>query len=372
MPRTLATAIATVAVLVTTAAPAAARSHEPSSLGVKPFTLTADKSARKVNVGVDTAGTGHFAWDISVNGGDDPLHYCRVPRGARACAAQTQFALPLEAFGEPQVIVPAPGQVVLIAHRCCGDGEGTYAVVSTDGGSTFGAPHLIGTVEPGQAVLWPGTQVVALADDVITAGIHFQAAAIAGPQATTSANVGDGTSQSYDGTIGFPTATAPVVAFDDLTNAFFRRWTGAGDVNSLATWGPTQSLGALTELRMATGPGGVVLMGKKRIQKPFSAVFVARRYDPATNTFGPPTALSNRKRESDVIFRDIFEDTGGHVAAIWIANGVHSGRDDPMRYRVSTNGGKTWKAERTLVKATNDTGFNLQLGAAPDGGGFAA
>jgi hypothetical protein len=376
MPRTVAVGILAAALFAASALPAAAkkhRRHEPASLGQKPFTLTADQAARKVNVGVDAAGTGHFVWNVNVNPGDDPLHYCRVPRGARACAAQMQFALPLEAFGEPQVVIPAPGEIVLIAYRCCGDGEGTYAVVSTDGGNTFGAPHLIGSVEPGQATLWPGTSVVALTDDVVTAGIHFEAAAIAGPQATTSANVGDGSSQSYDGTVGFPSATAPIVAFDDLTNTFFRRWSGAGDVNSLGSWGPTQQVStAQTEARIGTGPGGVVLMTKHRIQSPFSDEYVARRYNPTTNTWGSAVALSNRHYESDVIFRDIFEDSSGHVAAIWIANGGFGKRVDPMRYRVSTNGGKTWKAERTLVKSTSDSGFNLQMGAAPDGGGFAA
>jgi len=371
MPRTIAAFAAAAAVLVAAAPAASAR--EPRSLGVKPFTLTSDTKARKVNVGVDKNGTGHFVWDVSINGGADPVHYCRVPRGARACQNQQDIPLPLEAFGEPQVIVPTGGiQVVLVTYRCCGPGEGTYAIVSTDGGNTFGTPHVIGTIGPGQAALWPGTQALALADDVVTAGIHFQAAPIAGPAADHSANVGDGPSQGYDGTIGFPTSSRPLVAFDDLENAFFREWTGAGDPNLLGTWGPAKQIGALTEVRIGTGKAGVVLMGKKRIQNPFSAVYVARRYDVATDTFGPAKSLSRRKLEPDVIFRDIFEDDGGHVAAIWISNGIHSGRVDPMRYRASGDGGKTWKAERTLVKATKDQAFNLQMGAAPDGGGFAA
>ena len=50
-------------------------------------------------------------------------------------------------------------------------------------------------------------------------------------------------------------------------------------------------------------------------------------------------------------------------------NGKH---EDPIRYRASTDGGKTWLPERTLVASTADEGFNLQLGAAADGGGFVA
>jgi hypothetical protein len=365
MPR-----IAVVLALFCLSAAVPAGAAQPRWLGGKPFKLTADHNAKKPNVAVDAAGTGHFAWDVNQSG-DDPLVYCRVPRGARACQHQTTIPLPLESFGEPQVLMVGSA-VVLIAHRCCGPGEGTYAVVSPDGGTTFAAPRIIGGIEPGQAVAWPGTDVVALADDVVTAGVSFQAASLSGVPATTSAHVGDGVSQDYDGTIGFAGQTTPLVAFDDLHHGFWRMWSGAGDVNDVASWGPTQSLGALTELRMATGPAGVVLMAKRHFSHPFSDQYVARRYDPATGSFKPAVALSSTGVEDDVIFRDVFEDPGGHVEAVWIANGTHGGRTDPIRLRVSGHGGTTWRAERTLVRATHDTGFNLQAGAAADGGGFVA
>lgn len=349
-----------------TAAPAA----EPAPLPVKPFTLSGDINAKHPNVGVDDAGTGHFIWDVNVSGGADSSVYCRVPRGASACQRTQSFDLPQEAFGEPQVIAPGGGQVILLTHRCCGAGEGTYAIVSNDGGESFATPKVIGTVEPGQAVYGPGTGVVSLVDDVVTAGIHYQAAPLDG-KVEQSANVGNGPGlQGYDGTIGFPAPTTPIVAFDDLTTAFFRAWGGSGDVNDLATWGPIVPIGPLKELRMATGPKGVVLMGKEHSDNPYRDVYTARRYDPATGTFGPSTPLSDPKVETDVIFRDIFEDGGGNVAAAWIANHSYSGKSDPIRYRVSTDGGKTWQAERTLVAATNDAAFNLQMGAAGDGGGF--
>jgi hypothetical protein len=355
------------------ALPATALAAEPAQLAVKPFTLTAEQHAKKPNVGVDENETGHFVWDVDLPYPQgDPAIYCRVPRGASACQTTQQFNLPLEAFGEPQVLTPGGGTVILLTYRCCGDGEGTYAIVSNDGGASFGAPHVIGTVEPGQAVYGPGGGVVSLADDVITAGIHYQAAPLDG-RADHSANVGNGPGlQGYDGTIGFPAPTTPIVAFDDLTTAFFRAWSGAGDVNDLATWGPIVPIGPLKELRMATGPKGVVLMGKEHFDNPYRDVYTARRFDPATGTFGPSTPISDPKVETDVIFRDIFEDGGGNVAAAFVANGVHNGKADPIRYRASVDGGKTWRPERTLVAATDDAAFNLQMGAASDGGGFVA
>jgi len=357
-------------------APAQATVTQPPSLGVKAFTLTADPNAHKPNVAVDDMGVGHFFWDVNNNdvnnnGGDDPAVYCRVPRGATACATTQTFNLPLEAFGEPQVLAPAPGEVILITHRCCGKGEGTYAIVSTDGGNTFSAPAVIGTIEPGQAAYGPGTGVVSLVDDVVSGGVSYQAASLDG-YTENKANVGNGPNlQGYDGTVGFPAANIPIVAFDDLTNGFYRLWGGAGDPNDLSTWGPQQSLGPLTELRMATGFKGVVLMGKQQVPggQEGEDEFVARRFDPTTSSFGTPVVLSDPKIETDNIFRDINEDSGGNIAAVWIANGLYGKQSDPIRYRASVDGGKTWQAERTLVYA-NDSGFNLQLGAGSDGGGW--
>ena len=360
------------ALLTALALAAPAQAAEPPGLGVTPFTLSADQGARRVNVAVDDSGTGHFAWDFHAAGtsGPDPLIYCRVPRGASACQGQQTLNLPLQAFAAPQVLAPFPGTVILLAYRCCGPGEGTYAVISSDGGTTFGAPRLVSTVPPGQAVFGPGGNA-SIVDDVVTAGIHYQSASLAGPPPATSANVGNGPGlQGYDGTIGFGTPNVPVVAFDDLTNGFFREWSGSGDVNDLSTWGATQPLGPLTEVRMATGPKGVVLIGKQR-DASFRSSYVARRFDPAAHTFGSPVPVSDLSAETDVIFRDVFEDAGGNVAAVWIANGVHPSGVDPLRYRVSTDGGATWRAERTLT-AANDQAFNLNMGAAPDGGGFVA
>src|SRR5919107_4932580 len=166
-----------IALAVLVAGVPAARAAEPAGLGVKPFQLTAEPRAKKPNVAVDENGVGHFVGDIDRPYPQvDETQYCRVPRGAAGCQGIQTFPLPLEAFGEPQVLTPAAGEVIVIAYRCCGTGEGTYAVVSHDGGATFAAPRLVGSVAPGQAVYGPGTGAVSLVDDVVTAGVHYQAA----------------------------------------------------------------------------------------------------------------------------------------------------------------------------------------------------
>lgn len=349
---------------------------EPAMLGTgKPFVLTAEAGAKRPNVAVDSQGTGHFAWDVSrPYPQDDDAQYCRVPRGATACQGTTTFDLPLEAFGEPQVLIPDTGEVIVLAYRCCGEGEGTYAIVSGDGGATFSASRRIGTIAPGQAVYGPGSGAVSIVNDVVSQ-TDFQAAPLDG-FTDASANLGEGPFHGYDGTIGLlGDGTVPLVAYDDLETAYFRLWSGSGDVNDAATWGPTQTIGAVTELRIATGIKGVVLLGKDPVG-PDTAddVYTARRFDTSTNTFGAPVDVSDRGYEPDVIFRDVLQDAGGNITAAFVANGKFAAgsRTDPIRYRASTNGGKTWRAERTLVASTDDAAFNLQLGAAPDGGGFLA
>lgn len=360
--------------LMLLAGPVQAFGAGPKDLGVKPFLLTNDAGAEKPNVAVDDMGVGHFAWNVDAPyPASDPLVYCRVPRGATACQSTQTFNLPLEAFGETQVLTPAPGQVIILTFRGYGTGEGLYAIVSEDGGNTFAVPRLIAdNVTPGQAAYGPGTGAVSVTNHVV-GGVDYQAASLDG-YTEESAEVGNGGNfRGYDGTIGFPDAQTPLVAYDNLETGYFRVWSGKGNVNDIATWLPEQTIGLVDDLRIATGPKGVVLLGSDPIE-PGSAFnkYTARRYDTTTGTFGAPVDVSNPKIENDVIFRDVYQDPGGNIAAAFVANGTFGENTDPIRYRVSVDGGKTWKPERTLVTATDDHGFNLQIGAAADGGGFLA
>src|SRR4051794_19869495 len=369
--------LAGIAVMTALIGPAAASAAEPASLNGKPFVLSGEPRAKFPNVAVDDLGTGHFVWDVDAPyPATDSTVYCRVPRGATACQATQRFAVAsgLEAFGKPQVLTPAPGLVILLTNRGYGKGEGLYAIISTDGGNTFAPPKLIADdVLMEEAVYGPGDGAVSVVDDVVTAGIHFQAAALDG-YTEANAHVGDGPeSQSYDGAIGFTTPTTPLVAFDDLKTGFFREWGGHGEVNDLSTWGPIQTIGPMGDIKVASGIKGVILLAKELVGTNDSDdVYTARRFDTVSHTFGKPVRISTPAIETDVIFRDIFQDAGGNVAAVFVANGFYGGgkHEDPIRYRASTDGGKTWGPEKTLVNSTSDAGFNLQMGAAADGGGF--
>src|SRR4051794_20335348 len=84
--------------------PGSALAAEPPSLNGKAFVLSTEAGARKPNVAVDDAGTGHFFWNVDrPYPQTDASVYCRVPRGKTACDRTQRFDLPLEVFGEPQV-----------------------------------------------------------------------------------------------------------------------------------------------------------------------------------------------------------------------------------------------------------------------------
>ena len=165
--------IAICAVLLVSMLPASETSAKPSQSRV-PFTVTADTHADYFGMAVDGNGTGYFVWDTTNGTYNNPLKYCRVPRGATKCDVTETFDLKNFADGHPQVLLPSPGEVVLTTYRCC-DGA-LYAITSDNGGKTFGAPRVIGTVSPYQTMLGPGEGTISVVDGpAVTEGIHYQA-----------------------------------------------------------------------------------------------------------------------------------------------------------------------------------------------------
>lgn len=336
------------------------------SAGAAAFTV-GDGEVFRPGIAVDpVTGVGHVTWGQRQNSpAPDLLQYCRIPRGASDCdRRQTiEVAPELEAFGHHQVLVPESGRVILLANRCCGKGEGVWMVESTDGGTSFGAPRQIGTgTGLYRAAFGPGEFNVSLTTDTDSSGVKYQSAPIDGsPPATSYATVGDGSGQWYSGSTAFLGPLTPMVAFDDLDNLFFRVKdpTAGSDPNDIANWKPTQALGKGDEPMLAGGPRGVYLLHS---DDEVEQQYVVRGFDPATEQFGLPVAVSER---GDPIFRDFMQDAGGGLNAAWISN---TGTD-PLRFRTSADG-RDWGAIQTLDPATNDNGFNLRVGAASDGGGW--
>ena len=353
------------------AAPSAPVSAAPGLS--KPFLLSSDTMSQMPALAVDDSGTGYFAWDTASEpaSNDNPLEYCRIPRGHTTCDVRKTFNFAglgySYAIGNPSVLLPAPGEVVILTFRCCQ--YGTYAFVSHDGGRSFESPRLIGTLHPSQTILGPGDNAVSTVDTTDTQGVHYQAVSLDGTTNET-ADLGSDPPRtySYDGAVGLVDVNTPIVAFDDLHNAFFRTWKGSGNLNAVPSWSPLHSLGKITDLQFASGYRGTVLVGLVTLTNPSRYEYVVRRWNPVTGSFGPGTVLSDPSAESFVNNRSVYEDSGGNISVVFSSNRADA-TGQPMQYRASIDGGVTWLKERTLFVTDEDIG-HVSLATGQDGGGW--
>lgn len=321
-------------------------------------------------VAVDDAGTAYVVWNQGINPGADVTHFCKIPRGGTACTGEKTF-LPVapspsnnEDFAGPRVFLPAPGTVIVVTNRCCGfsnlGNDGTFIYTSTDGGASFTGQQLIGSNGKtgwGDVVFGPGNAISAISD-VVTAGTFFQHMPLAATT-TQSANLGDGPSQSYSGSIALLDATTPLATFDDLETTFVRKW-NTGDYNTIGSWGPTGTVGPGTDGTLEGGQSGAWLLYKAGT--PGRNRYVARRWN--GSGFDAQVPVSEL---GDPIFADLFQHASGRLYALW------SSSNPRVLTLASSPNGSDWTKAQALIAATPAINFfNLQVAAAGDSAGWAA
>jgi hypothetical protein len=126
-----------------------------------------------VDVAVTSDGTAHVAWGTAVdipgeppftttNGRANAIAYCKIPVGAKACAAAPVILLPEKAnegeWSNPTITALKNDDLAIVDSRCCGAARGTWLILSTDGGATWGTPHLAFQNDSGMTR--PGTLAV--------------------------------------------------------------------------------------------------------------------------------------------------------------------------------------------------------------------
>jgi len=337
-----------------------------------PIRLTAGGGS--VDVAVDAAGTGHFVWNEGRLGDADITHYCRIPRGAKACQGEQTVIPPADGDGKnngdvdgPKVFLTSSGGVQILTHRCCGfktlKNDTLFLYTSTDGGATFGAPAVLGANLVGgaqRAIAGPGGAISTIGG--ATSGTFYRLSPL-GANTTTEANLDESSEfdQWFGGTVGLFDATTPVAAFFDITSGktestvFFRKYKGSGDHNTPGNWTPAEQVGPGSDTILAGGQSGLHLLhlsgtpGKQR--------YVDRRFD--GTRFGAPTGVTE---VGSPIFADFFQEAGGRLQALW------RGTSRALSYRFSIDGGATWEPIQSLVSSGDF--FNLQVATGPDGQGF--
>jgi hypothetical protein len=389
-------AAAAVVLLGVAAAPASALTGLPRL----PKPITVSSNGEKPNVLVDQIGTAHVVWNESKPlGAPDVMHYCRIPRGARACTGEQTFVPPEPDPGYnkdnpgPRIVQTSPDEIVLLTHRyppvvVSNDPEGTpnphcyeqnpqnlercfgssnnstWAYVSDDGGDSFAPPKLLGTgrLSGPPIALTAGFDAprIAMVSDTETGGTFFQAVRPDG-YSHAMANLGDeGRDRAYSGSVAAFNDALPVVAFSDLTPTVYVRAYRGGPTNDSTSWRTAVTVGPGEDPRLAGGPRGMYLLYKTRAQT--GARYILKRVlDPTGQVSAQSTPVSEI---GDVVGRDLFEDGGGGLHTAWV---LRSGTGNALQYRFWPSAGALGAA-RTLAKGDIN---GVDLSAADDGGGLA-
>jgi hypothetical protein len=271
---------------------------------------------------VDQAGTSHIVWnEEGPADGSDTLHYCRLPRGAKACdnPSGTPFGPVNEAYshdvtGGPKILQLGDGLVVL-QHRYPAvvtqpDGEQRsntlYAWLSSDGGTSWTGPAIFGVVEPSGDAAVIGDRL-GVVSDTVTGGTQVQllSSGLFNPNPIL---VGPGDA-AYGGTIADDGNGVPIVAFRDLNNVLYvRRFAGAGDVNDPATWSSATFPGV--EPKLASGPAGTFVMYRSSLLGPWAVRSVEQ---------GQPSATATQLSPDDDVTdqAELLERADGKLRAMW-------------------------------------------------------
>ncbi|HET9103632.1 MAG TPA: hypothetical protein VFN55_09785, partial [Solirubrobacteraceae bacterium] len=337
------------------------------------------------HVFVDGAGSAHIAFADPNGTGADIIRTCRLPRGARACAATAALTPDQPAPGnDPQTNQDFDGprplavgnELLIVDSRCCNrvyepNGSFTetpvYLYTSEDAGATFTGPTdanpfagVIGTQDPsGDAIVYGGdVPSIGLISSVQTGGTIFQGVP-AGSFTTDTANLSLRPDQqdATDGRLGLD-GTRPIAAFSDFSGTItVREWTGNGSVNDPAQWTALRLTGA-DQPRIAGGPAGIELLTEPDIS---TGALSVRRIAPGGGSAGPPQILTRHAAQAPTLSAD---PVSGMFAAAWI-----DGSDDSVHVRTSPDG-RVWGPDQLVMRVPHGQLGQLSVAATRDGGGF--
>jgi hypothetical protein len=364
----------TLALAFAGALPGAAWAHNSFTLDSSPDSFAA--------LAVDAGGTGYFAWESKVPGGDDVTRFCKVAR-AGTCTNPIVLATP------PLNPPPYNSTQVTAAFPVLGSGSTVYVVgprfvpadvvvwTSTDGGLTFGP-----AVQVTPSGVYNGTN----ATDVLAVGSSFDIsshnpglyftsvpASGTGPASGASLTPAGGLTNISGSALGLA-AGNPVEAFSMLNGGQpqtvnFTSYSGSGDPNSSASWSAPAQVTGGTLPRLAGGPKGLFLASQDAAGGTYGPVNV-RKYTPGAG-FGAPVTLQTDTSSDNA--GGIFQTpTSGQLLVAWQGATLADGGRAVRLYR-STDG-STFAAVGDIAEGapTNAIGpDSIRLAAADDGQGFA-
>jgi hypothetical protein len=345
--------------VVALTAAAAALVPSASAISVTSVTPISIGAGNDAAVTVDAAGTAHIAFNGN-EPGSNTLHYCKLPRGATACSVQSEIpgAASTTSLEHPFVVVN--GNTIQVVSYRYGFSSGSFGqdivFTSTDGGATWGGSASVGQNPFYLAILGPGNAVSTITRvDSSDGGTIYQRVPLDGSSAgNTRANLSP--SHLGDSSLGLIDANTPIATMSDLSdNAFWRRYTGAGDPNDAANWTPEQPVGLVRTPHFAYGPNGVFLIGGD------NGVLKSRKYN--GGGFDAPVTIPGDAGEVPQAFAT--QDPGGrtHVVMPQI-----TAQCCKILYATSDDGAN-WAARQ--FQLGTDLPGQMQVSAAADHLGFA-
>ena len=328
------------------------------------------------DVAVDAAGTAHVVLQAGRQG-LYAVEYCRIPRGATACAVRTRLPL-APGQGRPRILWRADGVLIVAAARNEDGAWTTYVLTSADGGATWSAPAATGTAsfDIDAVELSPDGQSLDTLHAGSTIGHELQRVPLAGPPETRVVRLADAEWPAR--------ATLAVV---DGTTAYVRDSTGrgpllqrsfaGGDLYAPAAW-PRRRFGPRAEYLpdAAGGPRGTWLAttGRRIPRRVRLRRLRAAGPGPARAIAGPAGVRELR----------IAQDGRGRLQVTWLAQDEEGSVCRGGRLCLVTTRG-TWKRvrgqrrlvfsrERALARSRSrvtapDSGLETAAGS---GGGAAA
>ena len=334
----------------------------PAADARKPATLST--AGRDPDVAVDSSGTGHFVWS-STAGDITTTHYCRVARSGRGCQGGSERTfIPNgapppstggnEDFDGPRVFLNG-STVYVVTHRCCsvpntpiGFSDATFVFTSPDGGNTFDAGLLIGTVSPDDGLLAQGSFIAT--GTSAQAGAAVQNAPLAGPATAPEVDLFPGKTLIAK-TLGFAGGTL-VGAFSDGNHAFTAHLAGP-TFNDPAGWTGVQDGSYRDVASLAGGKAGLYELAESK-----SSRIGWRKYSSESGRFGSLHTIAQRLS----IFPNGSQDPSGRLHAVWVAGrGIYYSRKPK---------GKRYQRAHRAIKGNNF--FSLQVAANGKGRGWIA
>ena len=293
---------------------------------------------------VDAAGTAYIAW-VGPEASNSTIGFCRLPRGAAACdpgGAQT-IATPANSTSLTRPFVSVSGaRVTVTQYRYATSGvftNGAYLYTSADGGASFGAGLLTGSLAFNDAVNGPGDTVSGIADN----SSFFQNLPLDGSVGVPSAHAELSATHPYHGAVGLVDAATPLVVYTDgSANAQTRSYTGSGSLNDVANWTAPLDIGVASYPKLASGPIGLFLLAAPFAQ---NGLFV-RHWN--GSAFDAPVAIG----PGDESRNHLFEDAAGRLHAVYQRDNANPLR---LAHAVSDDG-VTWRSGTVVTQDIASSG----------------